>query len=654
MKLHSIDGGCMKKLKRPVLIMGLVVLSIFLFPGSLSWAAGSEKIDLSSNTATFQYTHSDHECRDYLNSSSPNRYSTKCRTTRGAFRRIWVKGIDLPGANKIRIKANLELNDHARLFGEGCGRGVKYDNYVALAALSGDPRPRLRAECNRIATPNTWPKCAILFDKPEVLGYCGVPRCSTSAKCDFRVDASALKRIYLAFQVKDAWDFADVEGILSNLQISWAGIRLKLSEGISSIQCYAEDRTDGSIGSIGTFPDCSFDDTAGGSNKTDGIWKGTVEIKENKLCLGASGIRAPGSPGHRLAIGFTVKLTDKVFEDESNKKNLILKEYTGNPGGVSSGPQCFKIKESASEERSYLLDSFRKHYDISKFLHPEKDKLVPRSAYYRGLSSFYKKQAVSIDLPVRKLGRAVKVLDAMKAMAISTANVDLPGLAFALGDFFEQLSIIPNSGPVANHLIYAYSIGSLVESIAEKVEYVPEGTFSPLTHFPNNKIARAISNRQTAFGQRLIPDKAAKNQLFLIGIADFVISKTLMSDVKAEFNYSMVDYSQKIQLSILARELSILYRKAEARNLSEKEAVGLMIMERDFWIRVIAKNKNHITHEETQGFFTRYWNAPVEYALSAIGYQDSVSAAEGIIKFAEGKRNSVQKEIDEVFGVGIP
>jgi hypothetical protein len=79
-----------------------------------------------------------------------------------------------------------------------------------------------------------------------------------------------------------------------------------------------------------------------------------------------------------------------------------------------------------------------------------------------------------------------------------------------------------------------------------------------------------------------------------------------------------------------------------------------MIMERDFWIRVIAKNKNHITHEGTQGFFTRYWNAPVEYALSAIGYQDSVSAAEGIIKFAEGKRNSVQKEIDEVFGVGIP
>ena len=50
MKLHSIDGGCMKKLKRPVLIMGLVVLSIFLFPGSLSWAAGCGSTDGYSPT----------------------------------------------------------------------------------------------------------------------------------------------------------------------------------------------------------------------------------------------------------------------------------------------------------------------------------------------------------------------------------------------------------------------------------------------------------------------------------------------------------------------------------------------------------------------------------------------------------------------------
>ncbi len=296
-----------------------------------------------------------------------------------------------------------------------------------------------------------------------------------------------------------------------------------------------------------------------------------------------------------------------------------------------------------------LLNSFYKNYDISALLTSERE-MAKRSAYYAGLSSFYKNQADYIDRYVADAGKLTLVLKSIKDMAKSVASVDLLGFVIALRDFSNELSVkVPNAEPVKNNLIYAYSIVSLVGDIAEKGEVVKEGTISLVKKFPNNKVAQAISKRQTAFEKRLVPDEAVKNQLFWIGIADFVIDQTVMSSVKAEFDYSMIDYSQKIQLSILARELSNLYRKAESHTLTEKEAVGLMIMERDFWILVIAKNKNHITHEKTKGLFQKIWEAPVEFFLSAKNYEDSVSASEDIIKFAEGRLNSMKKEINEVF-----
>lgn len=748
----------MRKTKGLLIISGLVGISMFiLFHVSPSWAAAGG-IDLSGNFTTFDYTMLGHECKDYKRSSSPTRYSVKCRTTRGMFRHIWVKEVDVSGANKIRLKADLALNDHARLFRECRGKGVKYDNYVALVVLSSDPRPKLRAECNRVSTQKDWPKCVILFHKPEVLGYCGVPRCRTSKECDFEVDVSGLKRIYLAFQVMDAWDYADVEGTLSNLRIDTRGdtdqaaaehkpyagkvldldgtndyVRVQDSPSlnpINQITIEAWYRPTKSFQGTGSDPiinkgyyfheppyyqyhlgvcgdmysynqrallaDIAINDK--GIHASKKYWrlntwthiavtynghqqkfyldgnlvtvkeaKGPIGRYEKDLFIGKFTNLNKYLPGQIAEVRIWKRALSKK-EIQSNMKRqfsgsengLVLyynfKERTpsgkikdlspyGNHGTVYGGAKIVSL----GVKPNLLLNSFYKNYDISALLTSEGE-MAKRSAYYAGLSSFYKNQADYIDLPVASLGKFTLVLKSMKDMVKSVASVDLLGFVIALRDFSDELSMkVPNAGPVENNLIYAYSIASLVGDIAEKGEVVKEGTMSLVNKFPNNKVAQAISKRQTAFEKRLIPDEGAKNQLFWIGIADFVIDQTVMSSVKAEFDYSMIDYSQKIQLSILARELSNLYRKAESHLLTEKEAIGLMIMERDFWILVIAKNKNHITHEKTKGLFQKIWEAPVEFLLSAKNYEDSMSASEDIIKFAEGRLNSVKKEIDEVF-----
>ena len=118
------------------------------------------------------------------------------------------------------LKADLALIDHSHLFTECSGEGVKYDNYVILIAESKDPRPQLNQECNKISSEQDWAKCAVRETESSVLGYCGVEKCTTSKECDFEINVQEKDKIYLVFRISDAWDYADVQGILSNVQIS--------------------------------------------------------------------------------------------------------------------------------------------------------------------------------------------------------------------------------------------------------------------------------------------------------------------------------------------------------------------------------------------------------------------------------------------------
>ncbi len=177
-------------------------------------------IDLSEDFRTFEYTRLDHECDEVINMITSSLIRSKCKSTWGAWRGYWVKELDVSAINTIRVQADLSLIDHVGLFDECGGNGVKYDNYALLMVIDTDPVPVFSPECGGIAeTDADWGKCNIPIDDPTVLGYCGVPQCSTSQLCDFQVDVSNTSNIYLVWRVADAWDYADVEASLSNLRI---------------------------------------------------------------------------------------------------------------------------------------------------------------------------------------------------------------------------------------------------------------------------------------------------------------------------------------------------------------------------------------------------------------------------------------------------
>lgn len=114
------------------------------------------------------------------------------------------------------------------------------------------------------------------------------------------------------------------------------------SDGVA-ISCYAEDLTDGSIGGIGNYPSCAFDDSEGESNRYDGIWTGSYTLSDTQICLKVSGLTAPNNPTHDLGVGYTVVLPEGyVSERGVNRENWIIKSYAGNPGGIDE-ELCFSI-----------------------------------------------------------------------------------------------------------------------------------------------------------------------------------------------------------------------------------------------------------------------------------------------------------------------
>ena len=176
------------------------------------------EVDLSSDYNTYYHNRSGSRCTSFEKIVMPSKFGWKCKDSQGTWKGFWVKEISTSGFDEIQVTANLKLKDHARLFTECSGDGVKYDDYVALYVLSSDPRSSLSSECSEYATADNWGECSIGKD-PSIIGKCGVSKCSTIKDCEFDVDVSSLSKVYLGFRIADAWAYADIEGILSNLQI---------------------------------------------------------------------------------------------------------------------------------------------------------------------------------------------------------------------------------------------------------------------------------------------------------------------------------------------------------------------------------------------------------------------------------------------------
>lgn len=176
-------------------------------------------VDLASNYSLYNYTPDSAPCTaGYQENVSSANLSLKCKSARASWREHWVKEVDVSDLDKLRITADLGLNDRSRFFTECGGVGVKYDNYASLVVLSSNPNSTLQSECNKTTPQNEWSKCSVPNTDANVLGYCGVPKCSASAQCDFTVDVAGKNKVYLNFQIHDAW-LADVEGTMANLNV---------------------------------------------------------------------------------------------------------------------------------------------------------------------------------------------------------------------------------------------------------------------------------------------------------------------------------------------------------------------------------------------------------------------------------------------------
>jgi hypothetical protein len=177
-------------------------------------------VDISKDYSVYEYNRSDHECEGIIKTILSYKIGFRCSTNKGMWRAFWVKAFDVSNSFKnVRIKANLKLKDHLRLFRECSGRGVKYPDYACLYVLSQDPREVFEKECNKVCSETEWSQCSVRPDNPDVLAFCGVPRCRESHTCDMDVDITGYKKIYIVFAVNDAWAFADVEGSMSDLGI---------------------------------------------------------------------------------------------------------------------------------------------------------------------------------------------------------------------------------------------------------------------------------------------------------------------------------------------------------------------------------------------------------------------------------------------------
>ena len=180
-----------------------------------------QAITMSTGGTFFTHTPASAPCSSYGNTVGSSAIHARCNASSAAWRTFWVKPISVVGRSKVRFKAGLGLTDHSRFFSECNGVGVKYDDYVSVAVLSSDPRPALAAECRSNVSSDEWAQCSIPPTAPTVLASCGVPRCASSASCDFTVNTAGLQQVYVLFHASDAW-MADIEGVMQNA--SWCPV----------------------------------------------------------------------------------------------------------------------------------------------------------------------------------------------------------------------------------------------------------------------------------------------------------------------------------------------------------------------------------------------------------------------------------------------
>lgn len=184
--------------------------------------AACTSIDVASDYTFYTYTPdnpgTNGPCLSFANSASSNTVTLTCSTD-NRFRNHWVKEINTSGLSKTKIKANLTIDDRGFFYSMCPNGGVKYDDYSILYVLSSDPRETFTSECNKVCSPDDWPKCGINpATNSSVLGKCGVAKCSTSRECELEVDSAGLNKIYLVFTTANPWP-ANVKGSLSNVEI---------------------------------------------------------------------------------------------------------------------------------------------------------------------------------------------------------------------------------------------------------------------------------------------------------------------------------------------------------------------------------------------------------------------------------------------------
>ncbi len=174
-------------------------------------------LDLSSDMGIYVYSKKKYVCNDYRNVVKSNYFSMRCKVAGGIWRGHFVKKIDVTGYNKLRVKANLGVKDYTDYFAECGHKGVNRDDFTALMALSFDPQLTFNWDCNHEVVEARWQQCQVKKTDPGVLASCGVPMCSNGKSCDFEIDVSRERAIYLLFSTNDAW-LADIEGSLSNVE----------------------------------------------------------------------------------------------------------------------------------------------------------------------------------------------------------------------------------------------------------------------------------------------------------------------------------------------------------------------------------------------------------------------------------------------------
>ena len=315
-----------------------------------------------------------------------------------------------------------------------------------------------------------------------------------------------------------------------------------------------------------------------------------------------------------------------------------------------SDSQCSAGEQCIANRCTKFIEAFYRYYYEKEVGYG--GKWVKPTDAYRGIAQFYKNQADYIDSPVIAFGQFVKILDTMSDATRSIVGADIIGLGIALNNFRNQMGDWYLSDPdkFQSNLLLSYSAGSLLlEASGRSGTMFQDAAIRGLhAASPNNRLLDGVSSRHLAFQQKIgMNSKAAANQLFIINIADLVMDNTLLAGVDEHLGYDVMDYMQKIQLAMIANLLADLYQKADDRSLTEDEVFALIMMEKEFWVAVVARCANTINFTEMQkeDRLSSLWNAMgANYDLTIETEKDMINTAEGWLRAVEERKNQLFRE----------